>query len=79
MEEIRVGTEFYQKNLASMDWADYDAYGTAAYEIDELRSTGTVTKIGRVVEETRLSRTALGIALGALGLMAQAFLLNMWP
>ncbi|KAK7902997.1 hypothetical protein LTR67_002643 [Exophiala xenobiotica] len=65
-----------------MDWADYDydAYGSAAHDIDELRSNGTVTKIGRVVEETRLSRTALGVAaLGALGLMAQAFLLNMWP
>ncbi|KAK5442591.1 hypothetical protein LTS15_011015 [Exophiala xenobiotica] len=62
-----------------MGWADYDAYGSAAYEIDELRSTGTVTKIGRVVEETRLNRTAHGVAaLGALGLMARAFLLNMW-
>ncbi|KAJ9635576.1 hypothetical protein H2204_005750 [Knufia peltigerae] len=69
----------YQKNLSSIDWADYDAYGSAGYDIEVLKSTNKVTKIGRVVEETRLSRTALGVVLlGAVGLMVQGVLLNMW-
>ncbi len=69
----------YQKNLASVDWADYVAYGSAAYDIDELQRKVKITKIGRVVEETTLSRTALGVAaLGTVGLIVQAFLLNMW-
>lgn len=67
----------YQKNLATFDWADYNAYGSAGHEIDTIRRYGRATKIGRVVEETRLSRPALGIlALGMAGLLVHGILLS---
>lgn len=68
----------YQKNLASVEWADYRAFGPASHDIDTLGREGRCTKIGRVVEETRLSRTALGVfALGTVGLLIQGVLLNL--
>lgn len=61
----------YQRNLSAVEWADYDAFGSASYQI----LTGKVTKICRVVEETRWSRTALGVfALGSLGLLIQGIM-----
>lgn len=60
----------YQHNLSTISWADYDMTGSAAGDVQKLRENGVVTTIGRVREETRLSRTALGIfALGAAGLL----------
>lgn len=65
----------YQKNLSKVDWADYNAFGSASDEIDTLGTNGKVTKIGRVVEETRFSRTALSVfAIGAVGLLIHGIL-----
>ena len=63
----------YQNNLSTVDWADYYAFGSLSGEIDVLGRGGKVTKIRRVVEETRLSRRALSILLvGFVGLAVQS-------
>ena len=60
----------YQKAMSSLDWNDFDVDGTA---MDPLRSRPLVT-IGRVVEETQISRTlAATIAIGILGLALGGF------
>lgn len=60
----------YQNNLSTIKWTDYNAVGTASGDVEYLKGKGTVTKIGRVREETRLSRAALGLfALGTAGLL----------
>ncbi len=59
----------YQENLAKIDWADYLAFGSASEEIDRMAKNRQVTKISRVVEETRLSRTALSIFTVSIGLV----------
>lgn len=65
----------YQKNLSSVDWADYYAFGSSGEDIDELGRDGKVTKIHRVVEETKLSRTMLSVLSVALaGLVMQSIL-----
>ncbi|EXJ75499.1 uncharacterized protein A1O5_00005 [Cladophialophora psammophila CBS 110553] len=62
----------YQKNLATVKWADYHAFGLAGIEVDTFATGGEVTKIRRVVEETRLSRTVLGVfVVGVVGLIVQ--------
>ncbi|KIX10675.1 uncharacterized protein Z518_01759 [Rhinocladiella mackenziei CBS 650.93] len=67
----------YQKNLTTVEWADYIAFGTASHEIDALSRNHCVTRIHRVVEETSLSRTALGVfAVGAIGLFVHGILLS---
>ena len=67
----------YQKNLSAVNWADYNAVGSASHEIDALHKTFKLTKIGRVHEETRLSRTALGVfAIGTAGLLLHGLLSN---
>jgi hypothetical protein len=43
----------YQKAMSSLDWNEFDAEGTAA---EALRAR-PVAKIGRVVEETQISKT----------------------
>ena len=65
----------YQKNLSTINWADYRAIGPASHEINTMSRNGKITKIGRVVEETRLSRVALGVvALGTAGLLLHGLL-----
>jgi hypothetical protein len=61
----------YQKALTKVEWADYDATGSLAGEIDQLAKAGRSTQIRRVVEETKLSRTALGIFVAAFGILLQ--------
>lgn len=65
----------YQKNLSTVTWGDYNATGTASGDVDYLKGKGTITKIGRVREETALSRGALGVfALGMMGLFMHTLL-----
>jgi hypothetical protein len=65
----------YQKNLSVVNWADYHAFGSAGADIDSLGRGGQVTKIRRVVEETRLSRSVLSILIvGIFGLAMQSFI-----
>ena len=65
----------YQKNLSAVEWADYLAFGSSGGEIDLLGQSGKVTKIQRVVEETRLSRSALGVlGVGIIGLLVQSLM-----
>lgn len=65
----------YQNNLSTITWADYTATGTASADLEHLRQKGAVTRIGRIREETRLSRTVLGVfALGAAGLLLHGLL-----
>ncbi|KAK4941864.1 hypothetical protein LTR10_018340 [Elasticomyces elasticus] len=66
----------YQKALASVEWADHHAFGSASHEVDMINRHAGMTKIGRVMEETRFSRTALGIfVLGVVGLLFQTVVL----
>ncbi|KIW26597.1 uncharacterized protein PV07_06416 [Cladophialophora immunda] len=53
----------YQEQLAAVEWADYNAFGLAGFAVDMFGTSGKITKIRRVVEETRLSRTSLGVLL----------------
>ena len=65
----------YQKTLSTVNWSDYHAFGSAALEVDLLGSGGKVTKIRRVTEETKLSRTALSVfTVGVVGLLVQSML-----
>lgn len=45
----------YQKMLASVNWDDYLAEGSAAGDVREKKET----RLGRVVEETQISNTTL--------------------
>ena len=52
--------------MSSIDWDDFDAEGTAA---EALRSK-PVSKIGRVVEETQISKTtAAALLAGTVGVV----------
>jgi hypothetical protein len=46
----------YQKMLSTVNWADYDLSGKAAEALKDQRSN-----IGRVVEETWVSYTTMGL------------------
>ena len=57
--------------MSSLDWNDFDATGTAA----EALRTKPVAKIGRVVEETQISKAfAATIAFGMLGLAVAGYM-----
>jgi hypothetical protein len=56
----------YQEILATVEWADYHAVGSASLGLDMSQAT----KIGRIKEETSLSRTTLSvIVIGTVGLL----------
>ncbi len=68
-----VGTAIdYQNNLSVVEWSDYYVFGSSGGDIDVLGRNDKVTKIRRVVEETWLSRTALGAIVVAFALSVQA-------
>lgn len=58
----------YQKMLNTINWSDYDAEGSGAAAVEQAKKT----KVGRVVEETVISPTAVGVTL-VLGLAALTF------
>ena len=59
--------------MSSLDWNDFDTEGTGA---ESLRCR-PVAEIGRVVEETQMSRTfAATIAVGMFGLAVGGYLLR---
>lgn len=65
--------------MSTLNWNDYNAEGTA---VAELRSEPPVVTIGRVVEETMVSREALKLGLtlvtgfGLLGMAIGGYLLR---
>jgi len=56
----------YQKMVSKVDWSDYNVSGNGAEGLGE----GKTTKIGRVVEETRVSYRTMGLT--ALSVLAVA-------
>ncbi|OAG35978.1 hypothetical protein AYO21_09838 [Fonsecaea monophora] len=69
----------YQKNLATVEWTDYDAFGMGGSEVAMFGTADKATKIRRVVEETRLSRTSLGLLLvGIVGFILQSIAWTAW-
>ncbi|OAP56572.1 hypothetical protein AYL99_08684 [Fonsecaea erecta] len=59
-----VGTAIdYQNSLATVEWADYVTFGVGGFEVEMFATNKKVTRIRRVVEETRLSRASLAVLL----------------
>jgi hypothetical protein len=61
----------YQKAMSSLDWNEFDAEGTAA----EALGSKAVAKIGRVVEETQISKAlAATLVVGTAGLAVGGYM-----
>lgn len=66
----------YQEMLAKVDWADFEALGKGSGVVFGQKET----KLGRVVEETRVSNTALAVGVLAVagGILLRASRVRLW-